>query len=121
MKLYYDCPIEAAYMAKNFGAKLRLELIDAETGIIDLQQFPITSWHTLTSLFGTTGLSPYFYIHPDSLHIFKPQEGDFCTWEKNKYIDTFTWCELADYAAINSEIKIIQRDNKPFITPKQEN
>ena len=99
MKYYYDCPIEAAYMAKNFGVKLRLELIDAETGIIDLQQFPISSWHTLTSLFGTTGLSPYFYITPDSLHIFEPQVGDILD---------------------DDDTLILLRNNKPFITPKQE-
>lgn len=69
-RLYYDDPLQAAYMAREFGVKVKA-LLDADW---------LLSWYDLLS---DDFIEPYrlnkkfkLYVHPDSEHIFEPIEGD---------------------------------------------
>lgn len=53
-KPHYKCPIIAAYMAKYFGVRF----IDIETGLESYYEGEL------------------LYIHPESLPIFEPKDGD---------------------------------------------
>lgn len=125
-RLYYDCPIEAAYMAKNFGVKFLHELRFEIEVYFSLHNNDI-SW-----LFNEETGDDYsytrdkFYIDPDSLPIFEPMEGDIITDDDiNPFvISSKISCDVDDkYVApehIVGQDKTIFRDGKPFITPKRE-
>ena len=116
-KLYYNCPIEAAYMAKNFGARFKDEefLYYAHSLIGDYFDFNYFNQN-----------HPYKnYIHPNSLSIFEPQVGDtlkgspFGVVSVNGTRQMSAEAQLAINEAVGNTI-IIQRNNKPFIMPQEE-
>lgn len=126
-KLYYDCAIQAAYMAKEFGVRL----CNKHGETINLVLVHMDDNERIN-------------IHPDSLHIFKPQVGDLIELDgwahyavsleayagmgklygkrahfiELECIADFTSPEETDWWF--EEGKILSRNNKSFIWPLSE-
>jgi len=125
---YYDCHLEAAYMAKNFGVTYSITDDNGET------------WEEGVEHFAEQGVCPLqdqaIPIHPDSLHIFEqrgfPKSGDSDFNLYTKKVDYCTTIERVMYdfqaqeenkSISETEFKwtfkeIVRRNNKPFIIPK---
>jgi len=96
MRYYYEDPLEAAYMAKHYGMKLDPEI---EVYIYrDEENFK-------------------YYIHPDSLPLLEPMDGDLVTDAVISQIAMLKEMRKADLPVG----KIIQRAGKAFHWPKKEN
>lgn len=110
-KLYYDDPLAAAWMAREFGIKF-YTIVEGESFDIDFSTwiFMIDSETVL-------------YIHSDSLHIFEPGVGDY-------YINIGVRKNAGKLSSSKKEavlssfkyhgkwpIEIIQRDGKHFFMP----
>ena len=127
-RYYYDCAIEAAYMAKNFG----MVLTDSNGeslmyhGDVDFSPSNI-------SLQSTLYRGSIHHIAPDSLPLLKPKCGDVVQLKDNYVgrVDDYGDVETAGDRVIgNVDIKcpdmnsyrwgITQRDGKPFIWPKEQ-
>jgi len=136
---HYDCPLRAAYMAKEFGVNLGIdEVRDPETNnLVDYTLEIIDSdlhWKDCTK----------FTIHPDSLHIFEPRVGDlckinvnddiasevshdFCLWRDSEGGGCYSFplkihnkdgkLEFRDF--VYRDLIIVQRNNKPFFMPER--
>lgn len=107
-RLYYDCPIEAEYMREKFNVKTYAKKLGVDK----------------------------YYIKKESLPIFEPMENDLITADdifsdgaalvqkddnNNAFVRTGGFYETDDYYIKNlKNVEIIQRNNKPFITPKRE-
>jgi hypothetical protein len=133
---YYDCPIAAAYMAKYFGVEMvspRKQRLYWDGGL-DFRAEKDCGIYT----------GGYYHVHPDSLHIFEPQVGDYAVVHGNmpaiiiKYensltryadisskedpVDEYTVYVTAteeEYTFMIGQDKIIQRNNMPFLWPKE--
>ena len=114
---YYDCPLEAAYMAKCFGVTYytQPDASDADDP------------YTFENEFKRFGIDfnrqkIKYYIHPDSLSTFEPQDGDMDN--KGFFYDDVIWkralrIEGGDLMRVNRSIQqIIQRNGKQFFWPK---
>lgn len=125
-KLYYTNPLAAAVMAKEFGVQYSNKfLYGGEIG------------YNIENQGGFGEDIDKFYIHPDSYHIFEPQEGDIilALEEKAKKITSDEECKNLYGGLQDDEVlrkttfekwliigddKIIQRNDKPFFTPERE-
>jgi hypothetical protein len=119
-KLYYDCPIEAAYMAKYHGVKFDAEIpISFDEGYINYVQ---NNTYTTLSYY-QEHVQDELYIAPESMEIFEPKVGDFIYkgWDDCKgnphWITPQT---IEDDLSTQLPVKIVERNNKPFIMPKEE-
>lgn len=63
-KYFYDDPIAAAWMAKHFGMEF---VIEPSGDVVTWKEFGVVSLKSWVER---------FYIHPDSLHLLEPQNGD---------------------------------------------
>lgn len=121
-KYYYDCPIKALYMMKEFGVNFseahganhadkffqinESELCDFATGVIE----------------DFRGIEQ-IYVAPESEHIFEPKKGDEGRWTR------LVGAHYANYngeqwvsAGIEEKLpEIIMRNGKHFFNPKEEN
>ena len=134
-KYYYDCPIQAFYMNKEFGVKFyttfKSDFLDKKLG------FHVNFRDIYNVLIELLGVCNAFssdnknYVEPESEHIFEPKEGDFGivknfnplifvrfrshynSWgyEGDEYYEQFN----------NNEVNIIYRNGKHFFNPKEEN
>lgn len=107
MRYYYDCPITAAFMAKYHHFVY------------------VTNIHEIFENLCTTdpevaSASKRFYLHDRSVKDLELQIGDIIESVINE--------DLTEYGEVYQltdsplySMRIIQRNNKPFITPKQEN
>ena len=124
-KYYYDCPIKALYMMKEFGVNFseahgtnhadqffqinESELCDFATGVIE----------------DFRGIEQ-IYVATESEHIFEPKEGDFGIYNGNLWrFITGRWSYWSDFEDLTEDYDFIknidQRDNKHFFNPKEEN
>lgn len=127
-KYYYDCAIEAAYMAKNFGIKIQLWNRDVDTGE--------TTYHDLENektILGAYGFPIRLLVHPDSVVSLEPIKDDvvdtdrcgfgFVTEreENNINVALFQPNEgiFKDGYWFRRWIKIVSRGGKSFIMPKE--
>jgi len=84
MKLYYDDPLIAAYMSKEFGVKFANNNTDKPLNMYLHVQHDTMDSYTTTSA-NCMGIhadwydGEEIYIHPDSIGIFEPQVGDLIT------------------------------------------
>lgn len=115
-KLYYDCPISAAYMTKNFGVLMANQY--GNNLLAEISNGNQITWFE-------TGVDKYcknnFYIHPDSLSIFEPQLKDIAV--RKDYVQS--GCH--PFIVFDDDIKemrnrvheyyILLRNGKPFIMP----
>lgn len=131
MSYYYTDPLAAAWMAKYFGIRL-----DYECSNMIMQNAAAQVYMALDVSQGGKGK---FYIHPDSLGILEPQEGDLVQGDRDakfigkddiEYIADSAWAFLVviDSLPIDGEIsiegakkcKIIQRQGISFMWPEIE-
>lgn len=117
-KLYYDDPLIAAYMTREFGVYVNCTSPD---GYFIQERCKNVPWERYV----TKGpLITSFIIHPDSLDIFEPKAGDIV--KNDQFIGYISvenkWCANGCLINLNlSAIKeIIQRDGKQFFMPKEE-
>lgn len=125
MKYYYDDPIIAAYMAREFGVKYT-------------HGRPIKDKHDVEDYFsffeyecdGYPECPNKEYIRPtewinydisnDSLDVFKPQVGDLYKWIGVGQVDIAIDRSIDYIRDRYSEIEIIQRQGKHFFMPIKE-
>jgi len=126
VKLYYTDPLAAAYMAKEFGVKFSAKLWEHREIVEDLFDAYDFIRRYEAQLSSEQPNGPLIYIHPDSYHIFEPQDGDWgrtssgywCYYEK----DNESWW-MAGHGLTRVEddlVKIIQRNHKPFFMPESD-
>lgn len=135
-KMYYDCALKAAYMVKNFGVKFICgepyspkEYDDYEKLLLRYTEIENgRGYCSPNTVYFDFSWESKIYVHPESRHIFEPQEFDLCereqggtVWlmDENRELSLGTeyqsrWYEFTD------KYKIIQRNNRPFITPEIE-
>ena len=117
-KYYYTEPLEAAYMAKNFGIFIVIDKLNSTQSANDIMRLD----------------SEKYYIDKDSFHILKPQQWDLVEEGDINY-GIITDCDdenaaiqystdengttLCDFMPVD-ELTIIQRDEKPFFNPRKE-
>ena len=122
-KYYYDCPIQALYMNKEFGVKFY-------TAFKNDYDYDFTEWYlnsqNVLELFTELEAFPrLIYIKPESKHIFEPKNYDSGIYngELWRFI-ACQWILSSDYEYTESAdfIKnIVERDAKHFFNPKEEN
>ena len=124
-KYYYNCPIKALYMMREFGVNFseahgtnhadkffqinESELCDFATGVIE----------------DFRGIEQ-IYVAPESEHIFEPKERDLGIYNGDLWsFIAGEWCywnNFEDRTKNYDFIKnIVERDNKHFFNPKEEN
>ncbi len=128
-KMYYDCPLRAAYMAKEFGVDFLCPPDSPSQQDVEAKGFcplmhlrrPVSV--TYSFVHNDVGNAEgKYYIHPDSMEVFKPIEGDLCSYEAFDGAGEL----LPQYGAFHREawdhvgLDIIQRDDKAFFWPKKE-
>jgi hypothetical protein len=132
-KLFYDCPINAAYMVNKFGIKLyRIRFADEPDNIeiVRLSSLAVDCGFALTD---PAIVQDYrYYVHPDSMPLFTLEAGDLVRFRENhaayvlgddlmsvpasrsKYADPCFWFDKTQLR------EIIQRNEVPFICPEIE-
>ena len=117
-KLYYTDPLQAAYMAKEFGVDFIIKWWGEE--IIAKHSDAIKQPKQFVANMIMKHKAGKFCIHPDSYHIFEPQVGDLVLFGKyNNHYGIFKPV-APEYADNFKLIPIIQRNNKPFFNPEKE-
>ena len=123
-KLYYDDPLAAAYMAREFGVEYKSNYTK-----------DWLSAQSYTSRGNFDWLYVEYHIHPDSLDIFTPKEGDLVDWDvvngysynaerekESAFMGGYSKYPVGPNRsdAVIGEVvyKIIQRDGKQFFMPK---
>ena len=118
-KLYYNDGLRAAIMFRDHG--------------VWLQTKGGRALRTIRAIIDYCNLGQKAYVHPDSYHIFKPEDGDMdidgdilydnpkqkigesCISDGEGGFKKGIWCVSKDYKA-----NIIRRNNTAFFMPKQE-
>lgn len=123
-RLYYTCPIKAAYMSEYFGVEMSYLFCDAD------------SWqeYKSTERLGAFEIDKYFsedratldgriWVSDEWNDFFEPKEDDVFSYKMFGQIKTYILPEHQDgkeWAKECSEIKVIMRDNKQFFMPEGE-
>lgn len=121
MRLYYTCPIIAAYMADRFGVKYGI-LWNGE---------PVWNWQDMLNtprpaMTAEDILEDYpnqsfgnLYVHPESLPLFEPMEGDK---DEDGYVfDGKVWSRgQLVRSKLPEDSTTAKRNNKPFFMPERE-
>ena len=130
MKYYYTDVLAAAWMAKHFGMKLQKGVFGYGEGV--------TTYLTLLDAAGNEAWKYRYYIHPDSLPLLEPKEGDvvICRWGKDaayalcgrvrnvfegEVVRVVSSDEDPDYSGLEfnyDATEIIQRNGKAFFMPE---
>jgi len=141
-RYYYTDALEAAYMAKHHGVKLQVDKMKAciasgEPPYYPDDFLPLDVCNALVDCIRKLHWEreeQRFYIHPDSVHLLEPQEGDLLayqhddiedvcwvglhsqTYELVVQIDSLSWMSPIEL----HQTKVIQRNNKPFFWPEHD-
>lgn len=111
-RLYYDCPIKALYMMKEFGIKL----VYINGNGNEIPDYQITEEMYVSNITGDADVwTRKHYVAPESEAIFEPKKGDrIMIFPEDD--------ELVKDAIIGNvrKKKIIMRDNKQFFSPLKE-
>ena len=128
-KYYYDCPIQALYMMKEFGVNLKCENESSSyyysfgKAMLDHIRREVLKDTTWEKNLGK------IYVAPESEHIFEPKEGDLGI-ERNLhtiepcYFSGTYWFYENERVKTNphqQRVNIIYRNGKHFFNPKEEN
>lgn len=114
--MYYKDPLKAAYMAREFGVKYnKPKFYKHYSDYISARLFEL--WNGSESE-RRKGFK--LTVHPDSEHIFEPQEGDLTEWSGGKNCEVRWRAIVTNIENCLTNEKIIQRDNKAFFTPESE-
>ena len=128
-KYYYDCPIQALYMNKEFGVNFS-EAHGAnhadkffqinETQLCDFATGAIEDFRGIEQI----------YVAPESEHIFEPKEGDLGQMKAvgarffvkyNESLKEWKEWHCGGYYSDKNGSEIIYRNGKNFFNPKEEN
>lgn len=131
-KYYFDCPIQALYMMREFDVKF-LHWIYPSIHKTEMELLPV-------GIYYLENIIPYFnykyafehrfIVAPESEHIFEPKEGDLGQMKAEgarffvKYSErSKEWKEWhgGGYYSDKNGSDIIYRNNKHFFNPKEEN
>lgn len=113
-KLYYDDPLAATWMAREFGVEYTRD--HKHTHLLNPPKiYADASFLGKIYLTVKGACGEKATIHPDSLHIFEPQEGDAMLRPSG---EPFISTGRRVIAAIHGNV-IIQRNGKPFFWPKE--
>lgn len=129
-KYYYDCPIQALYMNKEFGVQFYIsyknDFSDKKLSFyVDIKNI----YNVLIQLLGICNIYK-IYVAPESEHIFEPKDGDIGQMKAVgarffvKYREgSKEWKEWpgGGYYSDKNGSDIIYRDGKNFFMPKEEN
>lgn len=102
-RAYYDDPLKAAYMAKYFGMWFTRE------------SYHITLCDILDSIYEADPAP--CYIHPDSLHLLEPKNGDVIIINNGYHTPYAANYRLAPETRRSTIKRIIERDGKTFHWP----
>lgn len=128
-RLYYDCPIKALYMMREFGVKIeqwKFIAADHEPELEDVQQQEmIQEFHDYNI---KTYKEDFFYISKESEHIFEPQHDDLGLTEKDllpcifNYKNNWMGLSIVGDCGIREDENclITMRNNKQFFQPLTE-
>ena len=132
-KYYYDCPIQALYMMREFDVKF-LHWIYPSIHKTEMELLPV-------GIYYLENIIPYFnykyafehrfIVAPESEYIFEPKEGDIgiCgkllipvkfdikDWVPSKMLKKETYYEIKETLFV----KTVYRNGKHFFMPKEEN
>ena len=129
-KYYYECPIQALYMMKEFGVNLKCENESSSyyysfgKAMLDHIRREVLKDTTWEKNLGK------IYVAPESEHIFEPKEGDLGQMKAEgarffvKYNESSKeWKEwhCGGYYSDKNVSNIIYRNGKHFFNPKEEN
>lgn len=109
-RYYYDCPIKASYMAQHHGVKI--QFVDSNGVLLDYGR----RWIHLYA----NDCPDKYYIHPDSLNILDPQDGDEGIDESGNqlYCNAGVW-ETVGGCEVNGECRTDKRNGIAFMWPKR--
>lgn len=117
-KYYYDCPIQALYMMKEFGVKF-LHWIYPSIHKTEMELLPvgISYLENIIPYFNHKyAFENRFIVAPESEHIFEPKVKDYGL-DSQEY--------LVAHNGVNwgspHNVRIIIREGKHFFNPKEEN
>lgn len=129
-KYYYDCPIQALYMMREFDVKFFTKgFLNIESDFLEME----LGYHlTIRDIYGKLA-NDYtkIYVAPESEYIFEPKEGDIgiCSkllipvkfdikdWVPSKMLKKETYYEIKETLFV----KTVYRNGKHFFMPKEEN
>ncbi|WP_435008031.1 hypothetical protein P12x_005298 [Tundrisphaera lichenicola] len=118
-RFFYTDPLAAAWMAKHFGMQLQY-----------IEHYSDDSWYAkichekIVDIAAKYGFDSYelkeIHIHPDSLHLLEPQEGDYVDLHPNGLL-IHNGAEFNDaFLKRESNWRIIQRNGIAFHWPESE-
>lgn len=132
-RYYYNCPIAAAYMEKNFGMKYLVEIDYTISSPFDR---PVVKEKRTIECDGTDIILMNYgretcehgtiYIHPDSLKLLEPIIGDLYLINDDGLLDEHKNTTIVIDAALiqgwdnRFDGQIILRNGKAFIWPEVE-
>lgn len=118
---FYTDPIAAAWQMKHHGMKLyqmaHVPTVDFATDekSISVYRFPLKTWETINIKKG--GI--FLFLHPDSLRLLEPQEGDLIC--KEDLASTVYRGKNGLFASMPLQGAIVvSRNGKPFFWPERE-
>lgn len=137
-KLYYKCPLKAAYMAKEFG--VRLYVYPSQEAIEEFGDDQPFDWEDLTGFYSYQeiaslgeALSWIRYISPEKIYVTKndyniftiqPEDMVSCIRTKNDHTQLLIMTGKAfwsdDYYKKVKKPEIIMRNDKQFFHPEIE-
>lgn len=112
-RYYYTDPLAAAWMAEYFG----MRFIGDEGQDLDLAD-GCGFWRGGTYYFYDN--EKLIYIHPDSVHLLEPQEGDLLWVATPEGLAAEFHQSPSPYGGNQEVIETIQRNGKAFHWPEQE-
>ena len=132
-RMFYDCPIKAAYMGKYFGVKLKCLVPDwkgdnewKSFNKVDLEDPNLQPGLDIGEALEALEKVKKIYVHPESEHVFLPKEYDVgVKWDaaigypSTAVYDCGDWIDI-DCIEKEGDYKIILRDNKHFFMPEVE-
>ena len=115
-KYYYDCPLQAAFMAKYHGMKFDILIYSHENEYIG--RYKDCDCNFIYPLF-TSNISLKSYITDDSLHLLEAQVGDLVKHSYGTSACGFIiWNSSGN--PNDGQTQIIQRGGTAFFWPKEE-
>jgi len=106
VRYFYRDPLADAWMAQAFGMRFTIR-----DGVY------VPTWQELAS----SGNADGYFIHPDSLPLLKPKNGDICS---HHWYSAISDRPILIYRPYEGQMfawkEILQRDGKPFHWPESE-
>lgn len=126
-RMFYDCPIKAAYMQKYFGVKLECLVPDwkgdnewKSFNKVDLEDPNLQPGLDVGEALKALEKVKKIYVHSESEHLFKPKDGDVLGWTNGTFRNTFHTYSHHCCIKNRESHAIITRDNKRLFIPEME-